>query len=184
MEKSRLLLHACCAPDALYVAGLLQPDYRVTAFFYNPNIQPRAEYDLRLGDLRGVGRTLGIDVVEEPPDEERWRTLTAKFREEPEMGRRCLICFAMRLERTAWAAARGGFDLFATVMSVSPHKKSDALNRMGRMFGRRFGVPFLAGDFKKKDGFKKSVELSRRHGLYRQDYCGCLPSRRRDPHGG
>ena len=183
MEKSRLLLHACCAPDALYVAGLLQPDYRVTVYFYNPNIQPRAEYDLRLADLRAVVPALGVEVVEEPPDEERWMGLTAKHRREPEMGRRCLVCYAVRLERTAEAAARGGFDLFATVMSVSPHKKADALNRMGRMLGRRFGIPFLEADFKKKDGFKKSVELSRRHGLYRQDYCGCLSSMRKAPHG-
>jgi predicted adenine nucleotide alpha hydrolase (AANH) superfamily ATPase len=182
-DKPRLLLHACCAPDALYVAGLLRPDYMVTAFFYNPNIQPRAEYGLRLEDLRAVGRSLGIEVVEEPPDEERWLALTAKHRGEPEMGRRCLVCYAMRLERTATAAARGGFDAFATVMSVSPHKKAASLNRTGRMLGRRFGVPFLEADFKKKDGFKKSVELSRRHGLYRQDYCGCLSSRRKAPDG-
>lgn len=183
MDKPRLLLHSCCAPDALYVAGLLQTDYRVTAFFYNPNIQPRAEYDLRLADLLKVARAAGLDVVEEPPDEARWLGLTAKFRDEPEMGRRCLVCYAVRLERTAAAAARGGYDAFATVMSVSPHKKAAALNRMGRMFGRRFGLRFLESDFKKKDGFKKSVALSRLHGLYRQDYCGCLSSRRKGRHG-
>lgn len=184
MKKARILVHACCAPDALYVAGLLQADYAVTVFFYNPNIQPRSEYDLRLEELRRIVPPLGIDLIEEPPDEERWLALTAKFRDEPEMGRRCFVCYAMRLERTAAAAARGGFNTFTTVMSISPHKKAEALNRIGRMFGRRHGVPFLEANFKKKDGFKKSVDLSRSHGLYRQDYCGCLSSRRKDADGG
>jgi predicted adenine nucleotide alpha hydrolase (AANH) superfamily ATPase len=183
VDKPRLLAHVCCAPDALYVVGLLQADYRVTAFFYNPNIQPREEYLRRRAELDRVVRMLGCELREEPPDEERWLRLTARFRDEPEMGRRCLICYAMRLERTAAAAARDGYDLFTTVMSVSPHKKADVLNRMGTMLGRRRRVPFLEADFKKKDGFKKSVELSRSHGLYRQDYCGCLSSRRSERHG-
>ncbi|MBN2206125.1 MAG: epoxyqueuosine reductase QueH, partial [Candidatus Aminicenantes bacterium] len=142
------------------------------------------EYDLRLADLRKVAAAVGLDVVEEPPDEERWLGLTAKFRDEPERGRRCLVCYAVRLERTAAAASRDGYDVFTTVMSVSPHKSAAALNRMGRMFGRRFGVAFLEADFKKKDGFKKSVALSRRHNLYRQDYCGCLSSRRKESRAG
>lgn len=183
VDKPRLLAHVCCAPDALYVVGLIRAEYRVTGFFYNPNIQPRDEYLLRLDELNKVARTLGFELIEEPPDEERWLNLTAKFREDPEMGRRCLVCYAMRLERTAAAAARGGFDLFTTIMSVSPHKKADVLNRMGLMFGRRRGVRFLEANFKKKDGFKKSVDLSRAHGLYRQDYCGCLSSRRKGTHG-
>jgi predicted adenine nucleotide alpha hydrolase (AANH) superfamily ATPase len=183
VEKPRILAHLCCAPDSLYVVGLLQAEYRVTGFFYNPNIQPREEYLLRLEELSKVARTLGFKLIEEPPDEERWLELTAKFRKEPEMGRRCLICYAMRLKRTAETAARDGFDLFTTIMSVSPRKKAEALNRMGTMLGRRHGVPFLEANFKKKDGFKKSVELSRAHGLYRQDYCGCLFSRRSETHG-
>jgi len=178
MSKLRLLAHVCCAPDALYVLGLLKEDFDVAAFFYNPNIHPEEEYALRLEEARRVARIHGLPLLDAPYDAERWLALTDKYKSEPEKGRRCDICYAMRLERTARQAASDRFDAFATVMSLSPWKKADVLNRLGRMFGRRFGVRYLEADFKKKDGFRKSVELSKTHGLYRQDYCGCLYSRR------
>lgn len=174
--KPRILVHVCCAPDALFVFGVLKEDYDVTGFFSNSNIHPREEHKLRLGEARKVAGRLDVPLVEDAYDPDRWFSLTDKFKDEPEKGRRCDVCYALRLGRTAERAARGGFDLFATVMSLSPWKKAAVLNRIGRQFGARHGVRFLEADFKKKDGFKKSVELGRTHELYRQDYCGCLYS--------
>ncbi len=176
MPKPRILVHVCCAPDAAYVIGLLRESYEPAAFFYNPNIHPETEYALRLADARRVARDLGVPLIEGDGDKSRWLAMTAKFKDEPEKGRRCDICYAMRLELTAARAAAQGFEAFTTVMSLSPWKKAGALNRIGRMFGRRHGVAFLEADFKKKDGFRKSVALSRGLNLYRQDYCGCVYS--------
>lgn len=176
MPKPRILVHVCCAPDALFVFGLLKADYEVTGFFSNSNIHPREEYALRLEEARKVARTLGLPLLEDDYDPEAWFAVTRKFADEPEKGRRCDVCYATRLARTAQAAARQGFDAFATVMSLSPWKKAPVMNRIGRQFAARHGLAFLAADFKKKDGFKRSVDLSHAHGLYRQDYCGCLYS--------
>jgi predicted adenine nucleotide alpha hydrolase (AANH) superfamily ATPase len=178
MEKPRMLVHICCAPDALFVMGLLRSDYEVEGFFYNPNIHPHEEYILRLEETRKVAKTLDFKLIEGPYDDTRWFETTKKFKEEPEKGRRCDVCYAMRLERTAEKAAELGFDGFTTVMSLSPWKKADVMNRIGRMFGHRFKIEFLEANFKKKDGFKKSTELSQKHGLYRQNYCGCVYSQR------
>ena len=177
MPKPRILVHACCAPDALYVFGVLKDSYEVTGFFSNSNIQPPREYELRLDEARRVAAAAGVPLIEDDYDPEGWLRLTRKFKDEPEKGRRCDVCYASRLLCTARRAARDGFDAFATVMSLSPWKKAAVLNRLGRQFAARFRVAFLEADFKKKDGFKKSVELSRARGLYRQDYCGCVYSR-------
>jgi predicted adenine nucleotide alpha hydrolase (AANH) superfamily ATPase len=178
MSKPRLLVHACCAPDGLYVMGLLRDEYEATAFFYNPNIFPAEEYGRRLQDVEKAGRLKGFPLIVEPRDHERWLEMTRKFKDEPEMGRRCDICYALRLNRAGRVAACRGFDMFTTVMSLSPHKNAESLNRIGRMLGGKHGVTFLEADFKKKDGFNKSVSLSRGLDLYRQDYCGCPYSRR------
>ncbi len=174
-----MLVHVCCAPDALYVLGLLRADYEVSGYFYNPNIHPREEYDLRLEEARNVARILNMKLIEGKYDDQQWFDITQKFKKEPEKGRRCDVCYALRLERTARKASELGFEIFTTVMSLSPSKKADVLNRMGKMFARKHRVDFLVADFKKKDGFKKSVEMSREHGLYRQNYCGCLYSQRK-----
>ena len=171
-------MHICCAPDALYVLQLLKDEYEVSGYFYNPNIYPQEEYDLRLEETRKVADTFGVSLIEGEYDSQRWYGLTEKFKDEPEKGRRCDICYAMRLEKTAQKAAELRFDVFTTVMSLSPWKKADVLNRQGRMFARRYGLDFLEADFKKKDGFTKSVRMSKDYGLYRQDYCGCEYSRR------
>lgn len=173
-----MLVHVCCAPDALYVMGLIRNDYDVSGFFCNPNIHPEEEYRLRLTETQKVADILDFDLIEDIYDPQNWFVLTEKFKAEPEKGRRCDVCYALRLQRTAQKAAANGFDMFATVMSLSPWKKSKVMNRMGRMFANRYGIDYLEADFKKKDGFKKSVELSKSHGLYRQDYCGCVYSKR------
>ena len=180
MKKKKILVHVCCAPDALYVIGLLQPDYEVTGYFYNPNIHPAEEYNLRLEEARKVAEALDVALIEEVYDDERWIETTQKFKNEPEKGRRCDICYALRLEKTAQKASTSGFNMFTTVMSLSPLKKADILNRIGKMFARRYRIDFLEANFKKQDGFKKSVELSLSHGLYRQNYCGCIYSQRNE----
>jgi predicted adenine nucleotide alpha hydrolase (AANH) superfamily ATPase len=179
MNKQKMLVHLCCAPDALYVLSLLKEEYEVCGYFYNPNIHPRQEYDLRLDETRKVARVLDIRLYEGLYDDERWLRITQKFKEEPEKGRRCDVCYAMRLEKTAQKASELGFDIFTTVMSLSPWKRAESLNRMGRMFSSRYGIRFLVADFKKKDGFRKSIELSKDHGLYRQNYCGCVYSKKK-----
>ncbi len=176
MNKPKMLVHICCAPDALYVVDILQKDFDVSGFFYNPNIHPREEYERRLEETRKVAEMIGFEVIEGPYDDSRWHQIIAKFKDDPEKGRRCDVCYAMRLELTAKRAAESRFDIFATVMSLSPWKKAEVMNRVGKMFGRRFGIDFLEANFKKKNGFKKSVALSREQNLYRQDYCGCIYS--------
>lgn len=176
--KPKMLVHICCAPDALYVMGILKDDYRVTGFYYNPNIYPRTEYTLRLQETRKVAQILEFPLIEGAYDDKQWFEVTYKFKDEPEKGKRCDICYALRLKKTAEKAFDLGYDSFATVMSLSPWKKADVLNRTGRMFSRRFKLNFLEANFKKKDGFRKSVELSQQHGLYRQNYCGCKYSMR------
>jgi predicted adenine nucleotide alpha hydrolase (AANH) superfamily ATPase len=178
VPKPRILVHVCCAPDAAYVIGLLQEKYDVTGFFSNSNIQPAGEYELRLEEARKVAGILSVRLIEDVYDPALWTRITYKFRNEPEKGRRCDVCYAFRLDRTARTASRLGFDGFATIMSLSPWKKAAVLNRIGKMLGRRYEVEFLEADFKKKDGFRKSVALSKDLCLYRQDYCGCLYSRR------
>lgn len=180
MPKPKILAHICCAPDAIYVIDLLQKEHEVTGYFYNPNIWPGEEYAKRLTETRKVETILGFELLEEVYDAERWLKATERFKDEPEKGRRCDICYALRLERAARKAVALGIPSFTTIMSLSPWKKADVLNRIGRMLGRKYQVRFLEADFKKKGGFEKSVALSRRHGLCRQDYCGCLYSRRKE----
>ena len=155
MNTPKLLVHICCASDALYVLDLLKEDYAVSGYFYNPNIHPSEEYDLRLKDTREVVQTLNVNLLEEIYDDERWLKITQKFKDEPEKGRRCDVCYAMRLERTAQKASELGFDMFTTVMSLSPWKKADVLNRLGKMFGCRYKIIFLEANFKRKMASEK-----------------------------
>ena len=176
--KPGMLAHVCCGPDALYAIGVLQQEYDVIGVFHNPNIWPPEEYGRRLEEARKVEKILDFQLIEERYVPEAWFEMTAPLKSEPERGRRCDVCYALRLERTALRALALGLPAFATVMSVSPLKKTDVINRIGSRIARKHGLSFLETDFKKKGGFQKSVELSRRYGLYRQNYCGCLYSRR------
>ena len=171
--KKKMLVHICCAPDALFVMGLLKEDYDACGYFYNPNIHPQKEYELRLEETRKVAQALNFKLIEEDYDDDHWFEITEKYKDEPEKGKRCDICYAMRLKKTAQKASELGFDSFTTVMSLSPWKKADVLNHMGKMFAHKYKINFLEANFKRKDGFRKSVELSKQHGLYRQNYCGC-----------
>lgn len=176
--KPALLVHVCCGPDAIYAVALLQADHEVTGFFYNPNIDPPDEYGRRLAEAEKVERILGFPLLTGDYDRPRWEIAVRAFGSEPEKGRRCDICYAFRLDRTARLAREAGIPAFTTIMSVSPRKKADAINRIGRRIAARHGLRFLEADFKKKGGFEKSVELSRRYCLYRQNSCGCVFGRR------
>ena len=175
--KKKILVHICCAPDALYVMDLLRKDFYIHGFFYNPNIHPLEEYEKRLEETKKVARIVDFKLYEAEYNKQKWFEIVEKFKDEPEKGRRCDVCYALRLEKTARKTSELGFDIFTTVMSLSPWKKAEVMNRMGKMFARRYGIQFLEANFKKKDGFQKSIELSKKHNLYRQNYCGCEYSR-------
>ncbi len=174
--RPRLLLHACCAPCSSYVIEYLEPHFDLTLFFYNPNITQEEEFIKRYSELkrfvdeRWEGK---IPIICPPfkPDE----YLSAVFGLEnlPEGGKRCFKCYSLRLEATARVAADAGFRYYCTTLSVSPYKNAEALYEIGSRLGEKMGVMYLPSDFKKKDGYKRSIELSREYGLYRQDFCGC-----------
>ncbi|RKY57670.1 MAG: hypothetical protein DRP95_06730 [Candidatus Latescibacterota bacterium] len=172
--KPKLLLHICCAPCATYVAELLGRDFEVHGFFYNPNIHPEEEYRRRLEAMQQYGKAVGFKWDEGPYEPGRWFSLVRGYEEEPEGGARCPICYRMRLEETARRAAELGFGYFATTLTIGPTKKAQVINPIGRELGFKYGLTFVGGDFKKGDGFKHSVRISRELGLYRQDYCGCI----------
>jgi epoxyqueuosine reductase len=173
MTRPSLLLHICCGPCAGPAIERLQQEHAVTGFFSNSNIAPRAEYDLRLAAARQLAAACDLRLEEDAYDHAAWLAFIRGLEAEPERGRRCERCFAFNLGRTAGFAAQHGYDAFTTTLTVSPHKDSAVIFRVGAACG-----PFLAEDFKKADGFRRSLELARLHGLYRQRDCGCEFSRR------
>jgi hypothetical protein len=146
----------------------------VSGHFYNPNIHPPEEYQRRLLEMEGYARRIGLPLLMGGYDVERWREAVRGLEAEPEGGARCLVCYRLRLAETAALAQQEGFSHFTTTLSISPHKRAEAINAIGRELGARYGLEFYAADFKKKDGFAHSLRLSREAGLYRQDYCGCI----------
>jgi predicted adenine nucleotide alpha hydrolase (AANH) superfamily ATPase len=177
-DKQAILVHACCASCSSYVLEHLAERYTVTAYFYNPNIHPRDEYDLRLAEMRRLCEGLGVPLVEGEYRSLRWWKEIDPYKRLPEKSERCWACYRMRFEETARKATELGISIFTTTLSVSPHKVYAQIVRIGEELARRRGLTFLPEDFKKHDGFKKSVERSRELALTRQDYCGCLLSRR------
>jgi len=171
MEK--LLLHACCAPCAVYPASMLKHRFDITLFFYGPNIFPREEYDRRLKTAEKAADTLGLIMVEAEYDDVFWAASVKGFEEEPEGGKRCTECYRVRVERAAKYAKENGYHYFSTTLTVSPHKPARIINPIGEEIAKKYGLVFLAEDYKKQDGFKKSCQMSREYGLYRQKYCGC-----------
>ena len=177
-DQATFLLHACCAPCFTHPFRLLRSAFRVTAYFYNPNIQPETEYRAREGEMRRLAEKWRAPLIVGDYDVEWWRERVRGLEDEPEGGRRCEVCYRLRLEATARAAAERGMEVFGTTLSISPLKKAATINRIGREVGEAFGVSFYEADFKKCDGFKISCRLSAEEALYRQNYCGCLFSRR------
>lgn len=151
--------------------------FDVTVLYFNPNIYPAEEYEHRLGEQRRIISLLptehSVKFLECEYDHEQFIEAAKGYEQEREGGSRCEKCFYLRLERTALEAKKHGFDYFTTTLSVSPHKNSQLLNRIGEEMGEKYGVRHLPADFKKREGYKRSIELSKQYGLYRQDYCGC-----------
>lgn len=178
-DGESVLLHVCCAPDASYGVPAMQERYRVTGFFFNPNIEPGEEYARRLEAARRLQDFLPFAMEVASGGDEEWQDAVRGLEEEPEKGRRCEACIRMRLRRTANEAKQQRFPAFSTVLTVSPKKDASMVNRIGREEGGLAGVRFIEADMKKNDGFRKSVEISKKLGIYRQDYCGCRYSCRR-----
>ena len=195
--RKRLLLHVCCAPCSSYVLEYLREYFDVTVYYYNPNITEATEYEKRLQEeqrliqeynnqvergafegMHSTARAGRIDFLPAPYDPERYLEEVRGLENCREGGSRCEVCFRLRLSRTAEAARDGGYDFFTTSLTISPLKNAPLLNEIGEEQGRLWGVPFLPSDFKKKDGYKRSIELSGMFSLYRQNYCGCVFSRR------
>lgn len=177
-----LFLHSCCAPCSSYVLEYLSRYFKITVYYYNPNIYPPSEYEERTEEMKRLIRELPVKnevsfVAGEYRPEQFYEAVRG-HEEDPEGGDRCGICFELRLKEAARLAGEGGFDYFATTLTISPLKDAARLNRIGEELGAEYGVKYLASDFKKKNGYKRSTELSREYGLYRQDYCGCVFSMR------
>lgn len=173
-----VLLHICCAPDASYGVPAMQERFRVTGFFFNPNIHPGEEHARRLHATRRLQDFLPFPLEVGGGGEKEWDEAVRGLEGEPEKGRRCEACIRLRLRRTAETAKTLGIPAFCTVLTVSPKKDAAMVNRVGREEGERAGLLFIEADMKKCDGFRKSVEITKKLGIYRQNYCGCLPSLR------
>ena len=178
-NKPKLLLHTCCAPCAPHVIETLREEFDVCTFFYNPNIQPLEEYQHRLEEMQGYVKTLSVDLIAGEYDADRWFRAVAGMEHEQEGGRRCEMCYRMRLEKTLTVAREQGFQQVTTTLTVSPHKRATVINHIGRELAGTGDVLFYEADFKKREGFKKSCELSKKLGFYRQNYCGCIYSKPR-----
>lgn len=175
-KKPKLLLHVCCAPCSSYVLEYLGEHFEITAYYYNPNISPESEYILRLDELKRLVRETksGAAVVAGEYEPERFFELAKGREAEPEGGERCALCYRLRLGKSGEYAAANGFDYFTTTLSISPYKNAEKLNTIGGEIAQKLGIKYLYSDFKKKNGYKRSIELSKEYGLYRQDYCGCV----------
>lgn len=176
-EVPSLFLHSCCGPCSSYVLEYLARYFRITLFYYNPNMDTAEEYARRTGAVKLLLASADyphpVSLQVAPYDHGPFLRAAAGLENEPEGGARCTRCFELRLGEAARLAALGGFDYYAATLTVSPHKDALRINRIGREMGERYGVAWLPSDFKKKEGFKRSTVLSKQYGLYRQDYCGC-----------
>lgn len=176
-----LLLHSCCAPCSSYVLEYLSQYFHITIFFYNPNISYEEEYIRRIEEQK---RFIGSLPVKNPIqfrqgayEPKRFFEMAKGLESCPEGGERCFMCYEMRLEETAKLAKEEGYDYFTTTLSISPHKNAAKLNEIGERLSIKYNTPYLGADFKKKNGYKRSIELSKEYSLYRQDYCGCIYSK-------
>ncbi len=190
MEKKRevgkgLFLHSCCAPCSSYVLEYLRNYFKITVFYYNPNISFEAEYQKRVQEQK---RLIGvyneqetgypIDVVEGDYEPQRFYDMASGLEDCPEGGERCFLCYELRLRRTAEQAKANHYDYFSTTLTISPLKNAKKLNEIGERLAKEYQLKWLVSDFKKKNGYKRSIELSAEYHLYRQDYCGCVFSKK------
>ena len=180
MNKQRLLLHSCCGPCSTVCIERLKENYDLTIFYYNPNIFPEDEYIKRKENQKKVCEHFGVSVIDGDYNENDWLSFVKGLESEKEGGARCEKCFYYRLEETAKKGKELGFDIFGTTLTVSPHKSTQIINKVGKEIEEKFGIPFLEESFKKKDGYLRSINLSKELSLYRQNYCGCRFSIRRE----
>ena len=174
----KVLMHICCAPDATYPLFYLRGrHYKVTGFFYNPNVHPVNEYEKRLSEIEHFASTVKMPLIRGDYDIKDWFGYIKGLENEPEGGKRCYLCYEFRLERTAMLAKELHFDYFTTTLSISPHKNSKWIFEIAESLEEKYGVKFLYADFKKRNGFKASVVLSKYFSMYRQNYCGCVFSK-------
>ncbi len=176
-----LLLHSCCAPCSSYCLEYLSQYFTITVFYYNPNITEESEYRLRVEEqmrlIEAMDTKYPISFIEGDYNPDSFFEITKGLEDAPEGGARCMKCFRFRLLESAKVAAKEGVDYFTTTLTISPLKNAPALNAIGEEAGKVYGVEFLPSDFKKKNGYKRSIELSKEYDLYRQNYCGCVFSR-------
>lgn len=182
--KPRLLLHSCCGPCSSYCIEALIKHFDITVLWHNPNIQPKSEYDIRLENqiklIKEFEKEGKLSLIEIPYDEQEFFSNIKGLEQEKEGGKRCTECFKIRLEQSAKIAKEQNFDYFTTTLTVSPHKNAQLINEIGFDLAQKYGVKFLPSDFKKKNGYKRSIELSKQFDLYRQNYCGCVFSINQD----
>lgn len=181
-KKPSLLLHACCAPCASYVIEYLSDFFDITLFYYNPNISPKTEYDFRLSELARLcsehPKAKNIKILPSQYNPEEFFQLAKGLENSKEGGARCKKCYELRLRKTAEEAKKHGFDFFTTTLTISPYKNAVWLNEIGENLMKEYGVSYLFSDFKKKNGYKRSIELSKEYNLYRQGFCGCVYSKK------
>ena len=179
-DKKKILLHSCCAPCSTAVIERLKDEYDITILYYNPNIYPEEEYLKRKNEeiryikiLHEKEPNIKLDMFDCDYDSESYYEAVKGYEKEREGGARCAVCFKLRLTKTAEMAKQNGYNLFGTTLTVSPHKNSELINSIGLAIEKQIGIPFLVSNFKKQDGYKRSVELSKENEIYRQNYCGC-----------
>lgn len=181
-EGSTLLLHACCAPCSTACLERVANFFKVTIFYYNPNITEKHEYQKRIEEIKKLLTLINpkykVELLEGDYDPKVFLDMSKGLENEPERGKRCYKCYELRLKETAKIASQLGFNNFATTLTLSPHKNCDWINEIGGNLDKEYESNYLYSDFKKKEGYKRSIELSKKYDLYRQDYCGCIYSKR------
>lgn len=177
--KPKLLLHSCCAPCSSYVITYLYDYFDITILYYNPNIYPYEEYKKRKDEqIRLISNFKGVKIIDCDYDNDIYNEVIKGLENEPERGSRCTKCFYLRLDKTGEIAKKNNFEYFGTTLTVSPYKNAKLLNEIGEDISKKYDIKWLYSDFKKNEGYKKSIELSKKYDLYRQDYCGCIYSKR------
>ena len=181
-KRPSLLLHSCCGPCSSYVMEYLAQYFDITIFYYNPNISPKEEYEKRVAEIRRLISEMEflhpVSLVEGEYKPEDFYEMAKGLEDVPEGGERCFRCYRLRMEEAARLAEQGGYDYFTTTLSISPLKNAGKINEIGQELSQIYKVEHLPSDFKKKNGYKRSIELSHEYGLYRQNYCGCVFSKR------
>ena len=183
-ERKKILLHSCCAPCSSAVITFLTKYFDITILYYNPNISPIEEYNKRKAEqiklIKSIDKIGTIDIIDCDYDNDIYEAKIKGYENCKERGARCTICFNLRLEKTAQIAKENNYDYFCSTLTVSPYKNAPLINQIGETLANKYHIKWLYSDFKKADGYKKSIELSKKYNLYRQDYCGCIYSQKKN----